>query len=665
KEDLNKLSVWWLKNQDTLPYLKEETRQYFFEYHCLTKKEITPLMKLIWETRLDLQSVYPNIDSNNFNDYWEWWISNGHKEYNVPVISIKNKEELEIFFIEIIWDIRKDLKDVYSKENNKDIKDFLKWVYDVGLKEYKILENYKLKEDLNKLSVWWLKNQDTLPYLKEETRQYFFEYHCLTKKEITPLMKLIWETRLDLQSVYPNIDSNNFNDYWEWWISNGHKEYNVPVISIKNKEELEIFFIEIIWDIRKDLKDVYSKENNKDIKDFLKWVYEFGIKEYRILEKYINKLDKDKNLLKNKIAIIGHPTGTFGLGEDARLIKESLVLGNFEVDSYIANKNILATKDNQITAYNLDNYTSEYVVNIFCLPAFDMIGIALDYDLNIFCSTINIAIWQWELPNFPREADFSFKLVHEICSISQFSAKSIQKNTSKEVKIIPLPVKQYTFDSRNREYFGLPENTYIYFFAFDRNSFIERKNPLAIIESFQRAFISEDVSLVIKAMGNLDSQIWKECYRRAKTDRRIFIIDKTLNKNDFLALMNTSNAVISLHRSEGFGRILAESFLMSKPLIISNYSGNLDFTNRENSYLVSGNIIETFEDDYLFSKNNFWFEVDINDASKNMYDVFVNREIAIRKANLGKSYIENNYSLANTLKFLNNLLKRYIDERTN
>ncbi|WP_152055442.1 hypothetical protein, partial [Aliarcobacter butzleri] len=26
KEDLNKLSVWWLKNQDTLPYLKEETR---------------------------------------------------------------------------------------------------------------------------------------------------------------------------------------------------------------------------------------------------------------------------------------------------------------------------------------------------------------------------------------------------------------------------------------------------------------------------------------------------------------------------------------------------------------------------------------------------------------------------------------------------------------
>src|SRR5688572_32239647 len=43
---------------------------------------------------------------------------------------------------------------------------------------------------------------------------------------------------------------------------------------------------------------------------------------------------------------------------------------------------------------------------------------------------------------------------------------------------------------------------------------------------------------------------------------------------------------VSLHRSEGLGLTMAEAMARAKPVIATGYSGNLDFMNDANSYLV-------------------------------------------------------------------------------
>jgi glycosyltransferase involved in cell wall biosynthesis len=48
---------------------------------------------------------------------------------------------------------------------------------------------------------------------------------------------------------------------------------------------------------------------------------------------------------------------------------------------------------------------------------------------------------------------------------------------------------------------------------------------------------------------------------------------------------------MSLHRSEGFGLPIAEAMLLGTPVIVTNWSGNVDFCNEGNSYLVDADMI--------------------------------------------------------------------------
>ena len=52
-------------------------------------------------------------------------------------------------------------------------------------------------------------------------------------------------------------------------------------------------------------------------------------------------------------------------------------------------------------------------------------------------------------------------------------------------------------------------------------------------------------------------------------------------------LIARSDCYVSLHRAEGFGYTMAEAMLAGKPVIATGYSGNLEFMNDDNSFLVA------------------------------------------------------------------------------
>src|SRR6185437_13814677 len=108
---------------------------------------------------------------------------------------------------------------------------------------------------------------------------------------------------------------------------------------------------------------------------------------------------------------------------------------------------------------------------------------------------------------------------------------------------------------------------------------------------------------------------WKELLAEAQSDPRIGILDKRLVREEVLALNSVCDAFVSLHRSEGFGFNLAESMLLGKPVIATNYSGSREFAREGTACVVDYKLVPVQEGSYLFFSDQVWAEPDIEHAA--------------------------------------------------
>ena len=143
-------------------------------------------------------------------------------------------------------------------------------------------------------------------------------------------------------------------------------------------------------------------------------------------------------------------------------------------------------------------------------------------------------------------------------------------------------------DGPGRADFGWDENAFIFLYVFDIASSIDRKNPLAAIRAFRKAFGDRaDVRLVLKyhhAGHNPTGAALLE--RAARSAGNIQIMSASLPESSLYGLLRACDCFVSPHRSEGFGLNLAAAMYYGKPVIATAFSGNLDFTNEENCFLL-------------------------------------------------------------------------------
>ena len=96
--------------------------------------------------------------------------------------------------------------------------------------------------------------------------------------------------------------------------------------------------------------------------------------------------------------------------------------------------------------------------------------------------------------------------------------------------------------------------------------------------------------------------------RSIRFSLNITIINEVFSSEDVLSLMDVCDAYVSLHRSEGLGLTMAEAMLLGKPVIATNFSGNVDFMNAGNSLLVDyeliklGKVIQPYEAGYEWAQ---------------------------------------------------------------
>jgi glycosyltransferase involved in cell wall biosynthesis len=82
------------------------------------------------------------------------------------------------------------------------------------------------------------------------------------------------------------------------------------------------------------------------------------------------------------------------------------------------------------------------------------------------------------------------------------------------------------------------------------------------------------------------------------------------------ALTACADIVLSLHRSEGFGLVPAEAMLLGKPVIATNWSGNLTFMDPSSSALVGYRLVPAVDPRGTYAvPGALWAEPDLADAA--------------------------------------------------
>jgi glycosyltransferase involved in cell wall biosynthesis len=202
-----------------------------------------------------------------------------------------------------------------------------------------------------------------------------------------------------------------------------------------------------------------------------------------------------------------------------------------------------------------------------------------------------------------------------------------------------------------RRYFGIPESAYVFLFFFDFTSYIDRKNPFAVLSAFEKVCaerVRDGIYLVIKVGGSAHRQ---EDYKRFTEwlgdfgyRDRIVLINKTLRDNEIKNLVRCCDCFVSLHRSEGFGRGMAEAMYLGKPVVATGYSGNIDFMNEENSCVVRYELVEVKEDQYPHANGQVWAEPYIDHAVEYMLKLVSDRDFGRGLGNTASRYVRQFFS---------------------
>ncbi len=180
-----------------------------------------------------------------------------------------------------------------------------------------------------------------------------------------------------------------------------------------------------------------------------------------------------------------------------------------------------------------------------------------------------------------------------------------------------------------RSQFEIGPNVFVFLFLFDFYSYMERKNPLGLVEAFRQAFgQQQDVLLFLKTSHSEFDQHSFARLEKACQAPNIRLLEGILPRAAVTGLMSLCDCYVSLHRSEGFGITLLEAMSLGKPVIATAYSGNMDFMTGENSFLVNYRLTELERDYGPYKKGNVWANPDLDQAAQWMREVFENRNEA-------------------------------------
>lgn len=141
----------------------------------------------------------------------------------------------------------------------------------------------------------------------------------------------------------------------------------------------------------------------------------------------------------------------------------------------------------------------------------------------------------------------------------------------------------------------------------------------------------------------------------------IYLLHSDLTDWEMNALYNHPKVKchISFTRGEGFGRPLLEATISGKPMIVSGWSGHLDFINPEYVTVIDGkldSVHKSASNNFLLQESN-WFTIDYNKAAAVMRDMYEkNYKNYLSLSRKHRKYSKDNFSFDKMIELLGSLL---------
>jgi glycosyltransferase involved in cell wall biosynthesis len=278
---------------------------------------------------------------------------------------------------------------------------------------------------------------------------------------------------------------------------------------------------------------------------------------------------------------------------------------------------------------------------------------------DFFRTGYTIGLWAWELPAFPSRWWDRFAFYDEVWVGTSFIANALAPVAPVPVVRIPpqLVPTELGNRARGRSRLSLTDDEWLFAFVFDWHSHMARKNPLAAVQAFARAFDpSEPVRLVLKCVNGSADPEGMAALRAQSRGLNVDVLDAYWPATDVRDLLAACDAYVSLHRAEGIGLTLAEAMAHGKPVIATGWSGNTDFLSPATGYPVAFDIVRLDRGVGPYAAGQSWAEPSIEHAAALMRHVYEDRDDAAGRGARARRDLEHNFGEAATARLIGDRL---------
>jgi len=255
----------------------------------------------------------------------------------------------------------------------------------------------------------------------------------------------------------------------------------------------------------------------------------------------------------------------------------------------------------------------------------------------------NIGIWLWELDAIPEQWHAYFPLFDEIWAPSSFICNALEPVSPIPVTLMPYGIEASVGSDCTRSALGLPSDDFLVLCMFDSNSYSSRKNPLAALAAFREAFPDKSNAKLVMKVVNPSPEDMSKIRAKIANLGDVLLLTDCLPRERINSLIACCDVLISLHRSEGFGLVMAEAMYLGVPVIATNYSANTDFMNDKVACMVGYTLVQA---DYLYtSSGQRWAEPDVHQAAGFLRMLYEDPQMRAKYSKLGQDHIRACYSV--------------------
>ncbi|WP_269609078.1 glycosyltransferase [Prochlorococcus marinus] len=202
------------------------------------------------------------------------------------------------------------------------------------------------------------------------------------------------------------------------------------------------------------------------------------------------------------------------------------------------------------------------------------------------------------------------------------------------------------------------------------SSCFPRKGIDILLKAYEKSFsINDDITLIIKTFDNPHNNVDQQIQKLISSNPlfpHVLLIKKDLTDQEIKALFLKIDMLVAPSRGEGFGLPIGEAMRIGVPVVTTNWGGQLDFCNEDNSWLIDYDFVPSKSHFNLDS--SYWAEPSVDHLSYLLRQVYDANPKVLKKKTLKAKEEINNFTwdevAKNNLNFVNNELSVFNNHKT-